>query len=79
MRERGLWPAKKPNGECSIHLPANGLPPFLTLPSPRASYADFFAKGFVLFLNVLVRTRHKSIVLPLGTLLRNALPGNGCF
>jgi hypothetical protein len=32
----GLWPANKPNGECCIHLPANGVPPFLARPSPCA-------------------------------------------
>ena len=39
---------------------------------------DFLAKARVLFLNVLVRSRHQVIMLPLGTLLHNALPGNGC-
>nr|WP_240611061.1 hypothetical protein [Oceaniglobus ichthyenteri] len=74
-----LWPAEKLLGTLLCNaLPVSVSPPFFHFPV-LAKQADFFAKALVLLLNIIVRTRHQIIMLPLGPVLRNALPGNGCF
>ena len=78
MHERGLWPAKKPLGDCSNHLPVNGWWPSLVFPSPRE--ADVLPYGDERFL-----VRHPGVDptsghrAPSRALLRNTLTGNGCL